>query len=57
MFVPDCVQRSAAVGFYGDVSDGDDVSAMGRACLLCLRLQQVNVHLRGGTSWKQHRGS
>lgn len=56
MFVPDCVQRGATAGFYGDVSDGDDVSAVGGACLLWLCLQQVNAHLRGGTSCKQHRG-
>lgn len=56
MFVPDCVQRSAAAGFYGDVSDGDDVSAVGGACLLWLRLQHVNIHLRSETPCKWHRG-
>lgn len=50
MFIPDCVQRSAVTGFYGNVSNGDDVSAMGGAVLHRLHLQEVNVLLRGGTS-------
>lgn len=50
MFIPDCVQRSAVIGFYGNVSDGDDVSAMREAILHRLRLQEVNSLLRGGDS-------
>lgn len=56
MFIPDCVQRSATAGFYGDVCDRDDVSAMGGTCLFWLHLQQVRVHLRVGTSCKQQGG-
>lgn len=51
-YIPVCVQRSAITSFYGDVSDGDDVGAMGGACLYWLHLQLV----RGGVSCKDREG-
>lgn len=36
--IPDGVRRCVSAPLYGDVTDGDDVRALGRACLPWLRL-------------------
>lgn len=54
--VPDGVQRCVSAPLYDDVTDRDDVRALGGACLPWLRLHQVGLCLRGGTSCEGQRG-
>lgn len=53
--IPDGVQRCVSA-LYGDVTDRDDVRALGGACLHWLRLHQVGLCLRGGTACEGQRG-
>lgn len=48
---PDCVQRSTIAILCVDVTDRDDVSAVGGASIHWLRLHQVNFYLCR-TAWK-----